>query len=199
MSLSKKIEMWPVDKVKPYPKNAKKHKVKWIAKSIGEFDFDQPIVVDKDGVIIKGHGRLEAAKHLEMKEVPVIVRRDLTKKQAAMARIADNRVAQGGGMDIDLLSEEIDFLKDDFDSNFFDDLGFTDGFLKKMAKEDLFDFINEEDDSDNEDTEETYIIDKFPLSIVLNQEQYEKWEKYKNKIKKTTDTAAFIKLMESIK
>ena len=194
-----KIEMWPIEKVKPYPKNAKKHKVKWIAKSIQEFDFDQPIVVDKDGIVIKGHGRLEAAKQLELTEVPVIVRKDLTKKQAAMARLADNRAAQGGGFDIEILGEELETLKLDYDENFFNDVGFTDGFLKNLSKEDMFDFSF--DDGEKEEQQEEYVnyeTNKYPLAIVLNTEQNDKWQQYKQNNKKVTDTAAFLLLIESL-
>lgn len=197
--MSKKIEMWPIEKVKPYPKNAKKHKVKWIAKSIKEFDFDQPIVVDKKGIVIKGHGRLEAAKQLELTEVPVIVRKDLNKKQAAMARLADNRAAQGGGFDIEMLGEELETLKLDYDENFFNDVGFTDGFLKNLSKEDMFDFSF--DDGEKEEQQEEYVnyeTDKYPLAIVLNTEQNDKWQQYKQDNKKVTDTAAFLLLIENL-
>lgn len=191
--------MWPIEKVKPYPKNAKKHKVKWIAKSIKEFDFDQPIVVDKKGIVIKGHGRLEAAKQLELTEVPVIVRKDLNKKQAAMARLADNRAAQGGGFDIEILGEELETLKLDYDENFFNDVGFTDGFLKNLSKEDMFGFSF--DDGEKEEQQEEYVnyeTDKYPLAIVLNTEQNDKWQQYKQDNKKVTDTAAFLLLIENL-
>lgn len=91
-----KIEWWPIGAVKPYENNVKIHdeeQVEKIAQSIKQFGFDQPIVVDKDGVIIKGHGRTEASRFLGLKKVPVLVRRDLTEEQIKAARIADNRVA----------------------------------------------------------------------------------------------------------
>lgn len=91
-----KIEWWPIEAVKPYENNVKIHdeeQVEKIAQSIKQFGFDQPIVVDKDGVIIKGHGRTEASRFLGLKKVPVLVRRDLTEEQIKAARIADNRVA----------------------------------------------------------------------------------------------------------
>ena len=62
-----------INEIKPYPKNAKEHtptQVKKIAASIQEFGFNQPIVLDKDGVIIVGHGRYESAKELKMQKVP---------------------------------------------------------------------------------------------------------------------------------
>lgn len=90
------IEIWDIEKVLPYENNIKLHdeeQVQKIAESIKKFGWDQPIVVDKDGVIIKGHGRTEAAKLLGLKKVPVLVRRDLTEEQIKASRIADNRVA----------------------------------------------------------------------------------------------------------
>ncbi len=70
-----------VDKLRPYEKNAKKHPVEQvdrIAASLREFGFRQPIVADKDGVVIIGHGRLMAAKQLKMKTVPVVYVDDLS-------------------------------------------------------------------------------------------------------------------------
>ncbi len=75
------IELWDLDKIIPYEKNAKTHHTEWIASSIKEFSIDQPIVVDGNGVIIKGHGRLKAAEQLKLKKFPVIVRNDLTIEQ----------------------------------------------------------------------------------------------------------------------
>lgn len=104
-----KIQLWPIDNIKPYDKNVKIHdekQVSKIAESIQQFGWDQPIVVDKDGVIIKGHGRTLAAKKLGLKQVPVLVRSDLTEEQVKAARIADNRVAMGD-IDTEMLQQEI--------------------------------------------------------------------------------------------
>jgi len=88
------IQQWKLEKIIPYSRNAKKHHQDWITASVRDFKPDQPIVVDADGVIIKGHGRLEAAKQLGMKTFPVIVRDDLTPEQVRLSRIADNRSAE---------------------------------------------------------------------------------------------------------
>lgn len=87
-----KIQMWIVDDVKPYELNAKIHseeQVAKIAESIARFGWDRPIVVDKNGVIIKGHGRRLAAIKLGLIEVPVLVRDDLNEEQVKAARLAD--------------------------------------------------------------------------------------------------------------
>lgn len=83
-----------ISRVRPYEKNAKKHpkkQVEQVAASIKEFGFNQPLVVDRNGVVIVGHGRLEAAKLLGMTDVPV-VEVDLTEEQAKAYRLADNKL-----------------------------------------------------------------------------------------------------------
>lgn len=106
---SMKIEMWDISKVLPYTKNAKAHDPKQVAKiaeSIKQFGFDQPIVVDKDGVVIKGHGRRLACLSLGLVKVPVVVRSDLTDDQVKAARLSDNRVANSP-IDSKLLQAEL--------------------------------------------------------------------------------------------
>ena len=100
--------------VTPYVGNAKTHpseQVDKIASSIAEFGFDQPIVVDGDGVIIKGHGRREAALRIGLSQVPVIVRTDLTPTQVKAARLADNKTAESP-WDTDVLRLELETLRD---------------------------------------------------------------------------------------
>jgi hypothetical protein len=91
-----KLEMRPVKDLIPYELNSKKHEkdqVKKIVESIKRFGWDVPIVVDKHGIIIKGHGRRLAAIELGLDKVPVLVRDDLSDDQVKAARVADNRVA----------------------------------------------------------------------------------------------------------
>ena len=110
-----KIELWSVHDIHPYDKNAKIHTENQIAhlvQVIKSQGWDVPIVVDKDGVIIKGHGRRLAALSMGLEQVPVIVRRDLTEAQVKAARLSDNRVAMGD-FDVDAIKEELDNLKND--------------------------------------------------------------------------------------
>ena len=110
----------------PYTNNPKEHpdeQVKKIASSIKNYGWDQPIVVDGDGEIIKGHGRLQAAELLGLDEVPVIRRENLTDAEAKAARIADNKTAESPWSD-DLLGAELEFLESspiDIDTLGFDD------------------------------------------------------------------------------
>lgn len=91
-----RIEIWGIDRLKPYANNVKKHPEEQIRKlmnSIRSYGYVQPIVVLPDGEIVIGHGRFEALRRLGFKKVPVIVA-DLTKEQAKALRIADNRLAE---------------------------------------------------------------------------------------------------------
>lgn len=101
-----------INKIVPYNKNAKKHpkkQVEQVAASIKEFGFNQPIVVDKDNVVIVGHGRLEAAKLLGLTEVPVLTV-DLTEEQAKAYRLADNKLNESD-WDMELVIEELKELE----------------------------------------------------------------------------------------
>jgi ParB-like chromosome segregation protein Spo0J len=105
-----KIELWPVDKPVPYIRNARKipqSAIDKVAGSIKEFGWRQPIVVDKEGVIIVGHTRLKGAMKLGLKEVPIHVADQLTDSQVKAYRLADNRTGQETGWDDELLSLEL--------------------------------------------------------------------------------------------
>jgi len=104
------IEQWPIDRPIPYARNARKisdKAVDKIAASIKEFGWQQPIVVDRDGVIIAGHTRLQAARKLQLTAVPVHVAKDLTQGQVKAYRLMDNRSHQETEWDFDLLGPEI--------------------------------------------------------------------------------------------
>ena len=130
-----KVESWPIDQVHPYPGNAKIHdekQIKSIALSIQKFGFDVPIVVDGAGVIIKGHGRRLAAIYLKYTHVPVIVRTDMTAKEANASRIADNRVAVGD-VDTNILNAEIMEIADNDTDDLMAAMGLTDKELEFMS------------------------------------------------------------------
>jgi DNA modification methylase len=104
-----KIEMWKIERVKPYEKNPRKNEgaIDAVAKSIQEFGFRVPIVVDGDGVIIAGHTRLKAAEKLGLAEVPVHVARELSDDQVKALRIADNKLHELSAWDMELLPIEL--------------------------------------------------------------------------------------------
>lgn len=111
-----------INKITPYPNNAKLHdkkQVQAVANSIKEFGFNQPIVIDKNGVIIVGHGRYEAAKLLGLEVVPVI-EVNLTEEQANAYRLADNKLNESE-WDMKLAVEELKGLSQEmFDLTGFD-------------------------------------------------------------------------------
>ncbi|MFN5958424.1 MAG: ParB N-terminal domain-containing protein, partial [Planctomyces sp.] len=104
-----KIEMWPLANVKPYEKNPRKNEgaIDAVAKSIAEFGFRVPIVVDGEGVVIAGHTRLKAAEKLGLAEVPVHIARELTADQVRALRIADNKLHELSSWDMELLPLEL--------------------------------------------------------------------------------------------
>lgn len=109
------IVMKPWSEIKPYDRNPRKNDdaVEAVANSIREFGFKQPIVVDRDLVIIAGHTRWKAAARLKLKEVPVIIAEDLSEEQAAAYRIADNSTGELAEWDLDLLSNELENISYD--------------------------------------------------------------------------------------
>jgi len=115
-----KVEMWSIDKVIPYARNPRKNDaaVPKVMASLKEYGFRQPIVVDKEGVVIVGHTRLKAAQQLGMTEVPVHTATGLTASQVKAYRIADNRTSEEAEWDQELLGLELSDLREaDFDLN----------------------------------------------------------------------------------
>lgn len=136
--MAKRVEVWNVDRLKPYKKNARTHdedQVAQIAASISEFGFLNPILVDGKEGIIAGHGRLLAAKNLGMTEVPVVPLDHLTPEQKKAYVIADNQLAQNAGWDESILREELEDLKlADFD---IDLLGFGPETVDNLLDDDI--------------------------------------------------------------
>jgi hypothetical protein len=140
MSTEKRpVQSWPIENLTPYRLNVKKHEkdqVARIAASILKFGWQgSPILVDKDGVIIAGHGRRLAALELGMKTVPVVVAAELTVMQVRALRLADNRAAMGD-TDTELLSEELADLDLDLLGDIFDEkeLNFMTGDMGAMSE-----------------------------------------------------------------
>jgi hypothetical protein len=123
------IEQLPVKKLCADPRNSRTHSDAQVVKlmsSLKEFGFTNPILIDKDNKIIAGHGRLMAAKKLGFIKVPCIRLEYLTDEQRRAYAIADNRLAEDAGWDLELLKSEIVDLKSlgfDVDLTGFDDAG----------------------------------------------------------------------------
>lgn len=116
------IEYINVNALIPYERNTKIHDEKQIsniAESIDKYGFVQPLVIDKNNVVVIGHGRLLAAKKLKMKDVPCVYVDDLTEEQVKALRIVDNKTALDTGFDFDILPDELLELDlSDFDFDF---------------------------------------------------------------------------------
>ncbi|MGL6074907.1 MAG: DNA modification methylase [Fimbriiglobus sp.] len=129
------IELRPLVSLRPYPGNPRVNDdaVEAVARSLQEFGFRQPIVVDCDGVIVVGHTRFKAAQKLGFTEVPVHVARELTPAQAQAYRIADNQTATIATWDDDKLVAELLALREQaYDLNL---TGFDENMLAQLLGE----------------------------------------------------------------
>jgi ParB-like chromosome segregation protein Spo0J len=136
----------PIEQIKPYKKNPRKNEkaIPEVVKSLKEFGFRQPLVVDSNMVLIVGHTRLLAAKELGLAKVPVHIASTLTPAQVRAYRIADNRSHDRSEWSIPELSEELDALFE-MDEKF--DLDFMDFSLEDFKeKEFIPDLPNEDED-----------------------------------------------------
>jgi DNA modification methylase len=115
-ALAARIELWPIDRLRPYERNPRTHseaQVDQIAASMVEFGWTNPILVDENAGILAGHGRLLAARKLALTEVPVIRFEHLSEAQKRAYLIADNQLAAQAGWDDALLAEELAWLRDE--------------------------------------------------------------------------------------
>ena len=152
------IEMKSVEELIPYSKNARTHsdnQVAQIANSIIEFGFTNPVLIDGSKGIIAGHGRLMAAKKLNLLEVPVVILDHLSEAQKRAYIIADNKLAENAGWDEEILANELHDLKEEnFD---LDLIGFEDQELEKL-------FANLYEDGEQKEEENLPEIEENPIS-----------------------------------
>jgi ParB family transcriptional regulator, chromosome partitioning protein len=143
-----------IESLIPYAKNPRTHsdhQVSQVVASIKEFGFTNPILIDPDGGIIAGHGRVMAAKHLGLTQIPCIELNGLTAEQRKAYIMADNQLALNSGWDLDLVSSEflnLQSLGFDTDLIGFDDEfinGLLDGQKPKDHDVDEFDEVDEFD------------------------------------------------------
>ena len=134
------------DDLLPYARNSRTHsdsQVAQIAASIREFGWTNPILVDQEGTIIAGHGRVMAARKLGETRVPVITLGHLTDAQKRAYVIADNQLALNAGWDADMLKVEIaDLTAADFDLSL---LGFDDKMLASLTADETEGLTDEDD------------------------------------------------------
>ena len=167
-----------IDDLIPYVNNSRTHsdeQVTQIASSIREFSFTNPVLIDEQGGIIAGHGRLMAAKKLKLEQVPTITLVGLSDAQRKAYVIADNKLALNAEWDFDLLKIEIESLQeDDFK---LDLLSFDVDELNEILG---FDDIAEEDEEEPEqDYEDNY---KEQYGVIIMCKSAEEQEKIFNKM-----------------
>ena len=130
-----KVIIREIDQIRPYDGNPRRNEdaVAAVMKSLQEYGFQQPIVIDADGVIVAGHTRYEAAKELGLERVPVKIADELTPEQIRAYRLADNQTGSIAEWDMEKLCIELtDLQGDGYD---LDVLGFDDTFLNAILRE----------------------------------------------------------------
>ena len=134
-----KIEYVDINSIKPYKKNPRKNEdaIPYVMESIKQFGFKNPVILDKDNVIVAGHTRIESAKRLGITEIPCIYANDLTDEQIKAFRLADNKVAEIAEWDIDLLDTELDDILNIDMSEFGFDLDFEDEEEKEIIEDEV--------------------------------------------------------------
>jgi len=144
--LVQRIELWPIEKLIPFARNPRTHsdaQVAQIAASIAAFGFNNPILVDTKAGIIAGHGRLLAARKLQLEQVPVIVLDHLSDAQKRAYILADNQLALNAGWDEELLRIELVALQgEDFNIGL---IGFEDEELARLLAAQDADGLTDED------------------------------------------------------
>ena len=114
-AIAKKIEVWPLENIKPYWRNPRKidrRAIEAVKTSINEYGYVQPIVVDKDGVIVIGHVRYRALQELQVEKAQVIIV-NLPKGKVKELRLVDNRISEYTRWDEDKLFQELAELVDE--------------------------------------------------------------------------------------
>jgi ParB-like chromosome segregation protein Spo0J len=107
------LESIAIEKLIPYARNSRTHsdeQIAQIAASIKEFGFTNPVLIDKDGGIIAGHGRVSAARKLSLTTIPCLRLKNLTETQKKAYIIADNKLALNAGWDNEMLTIELEEL-----------------------------------------------------------------------------------------
>ena len=184
------MQLIEIEKIIPYARNPRKNQdIDKVAASIKEFGFQQPVVLDKENIIIVGHTRFLAAKKLGMKQVPCIIADKLSDQQVKAYRIADNRVAEESKWDNELLNLElIDLQKDNID---LENLGFEQEELNKIFNEKDTLFVSPE--QSNIDINQEHIEDFIPsqvrmVQLFLNSDSEPKFKEMANSLQDRYNT-----------
>lgn len=164
----------PIGQLKPYKNNARKNEqaIPKVAESIKKYGFKNPIIIDKDNVIICGHTRLEASKMLGLKKVPCIIATDLTEEQVKEFRLVENRTNEFADWDYEKLLSELDDL--DLSEFEFPELQYEDTISQSELEDMLTDGIKTSEKQDDHisiplEPKKTDKEKQHSISIFLNQ------------------------------
>ena len=147
----------PIDEIKPYENNPKENDraVPYVAESIKEFGFKNPVILSKDNVIVAGHTRIKAAKELGIEKIPCVYADDLTEEQIKAYRLADNKVSEIAEWNFGKLEEELADLEIDMSQ-----FGWNEFELDMLEKGDITPAEYDEDISEYTENEEQYLTKK---------------------------------------
>ena len=163
------VEQIPTAELVPYARNSRTHsdeQVAQIAASIREFGFCNPVLIDAEGTIIAGHGRVMAATRMKLETVPCLRLSHLTDAQKRAYVLADNRIALSSGWDEAMLANELsDLHADEFDMAL---LGFD---ADELAK--LLEFEIKEDEEPPESSSSEVDTDSFEMQCKCPRCQFE--------------------------
>jgi DNA modification methylase len=151
-AMASRIEMWPLERLIPYARNARTHseaQVAQIAASMLEFGVNNPLLVDSQGGLVAGHGRLLATRKLGLEQLPVVVLDHLSDTQRRAYILADNRLAELAGWDTEMLALELSELEGEFDISV---MGFDEEEVRKLLGDVAEDVAQE--NTGREDTDE---------------------------------------------
>ena len=193
------IEYRDVAKLVPYAQNARLHstlQVTQISKSIKEFGFNSPVLIDPKGNLIAGHGRVLAAKLLRMKQVPCVVLGHLNDQQRRAYVIADNKIAMNSTYDMEVLELEMKGIEGDgFD---LEGLGLTFEFSAGADMDaDVADAAEAGDNSaiaSGESSAQSAPKNEYPIYISLGRKDFERWKILRGI---DSDNEAFLKIINA--
>jgi ParB-like chromosome segregation protein Spo0J len=186
-----KIELWPIERLRPNPRNVRTHtdeQVRQLAGLIAEVGFNSAIAVDGEGKILKGHCTLLAARQLGLKKVPVTVLDHMTPEQQKVYMLGDNQIPLNAGWDTDLLREELLDLRN---------LGIEWDLMGFGAEtiNGLFTMPETAADPEPEPEDEPEPERGQPLAIVLQPDELRRWRGVKRALGLSLDRAALLRLV----
>lgn len=179
MKTKLKIEMIETGDLIPYAQNSRTHsreQVTQIASSIEEFGFTNPVLIDENNGIIAGHGRVLAAKELEIEKVPCLKLAHLTAAQKKAYVIADNKIALNAGWDEKLLKEQIESLQEEeYD---IDVIGFSEFEIDDLLKAE--EIVEEADEILHEQSLQLEPAQEYVLIMAKDQNEWDEMVEFFN-------------------